>query len=107
MQWQWWQKWKKSIVSRKWRNPQRTRKNRVQLELLEDRLVPTAITDWSASGPGGGGALFAPSLSPSNPGTIYIASDMGEVFHTANAGQSWDEIDAQQLQGAPSSAVAF
>src|ERR1700678_3776097 len=35
-------------------------------------------------GPGGGGALFAPSFSPFSPGEMYLAWDMSEVFHSTN-----------------------
>ncbi len=52
---------------------------------------------WYNSGIGGGGSLFAPSISPSNPDHIYIQCDMSEVFHTTNAGQQWSPVPFTQL----------
>lgn len=46
-------------------------------------------TSWTASGIGGGGSLFAPSISPTDPDNIYIQCDMSEVFHTQDAGLTW------------------
>ncbi|MBC8754664.1 T9SS type A sorting domain-containing protein [Kordia sp. YSTF-M3] len=54
-------------------------------------------SSWDSRGIGGGGALFAPSISPHNASEIYIQCDMTEVFHTANFGQSWSEIDYSQI----------
>lgn len=77
------------------------------LEHLEARLAMAAIEDWSARGAGGGGALFSPSINPVNPGEMYIASDMGEVFHTTNGGASWNMVDHNELHGAQNSKVQF
>lgn len=62
---------------------------------------------WMPRGPGGGGALFAPSFSPHNQNELYIACDMSEVFHTANLGASWDLLDFRQIQGNRESQVRF
>jgi photosystem II stability/assembly factor-like uncharacterized protein len=62
---------------------------------------------WAAVGPGGGGALFAPSFSPFTPGEIYLACDMTEVFHSTNYGASWDVIDFQQIEGGRQAIVQF
>ncbi len=72
------------------------------------QTAPTAspIT-WSSRGPGGGGALFAPSLSPHNTNEIYIACDMSEVFHTTNLGASWSQEDFREIQGSRQSQVRF
>src|SRR5262245_56175798 len=76
-------------------------------EVLESRLVLAAIQDWSIRGAGGGGALFEPSINPTNPSEIYIASDMGQIFHTTNGGALWDSIDHRQLEASDNSKVEF
>ncbi|HBA83203.1 MAG TPA: hypothetical protein DCZ95_03825 [Verrucomicrobia bacterium] len=54
---------------------------------------------WISRGPGGGGAFFAPSMSPFQPSEMYIRSDMSDVFHTRDSGVSWDTLDFRQMQG--------
>ncbi len=54
---------------------------------------------WWSRGAGGGGAFFSPSLSPVDPNAIYISTDMGAVFHSANGGALWDSYAFGNLQG--------
>jgi photosystem II stability/assembly factor-like uncharacterized protein len=63
--------------------------------------------NWQVRGVGGGGALFSPSINPANPNDIYIASDMGQIFHTTNGGASWDTVDFRQLMGGHNAKVQF
>ena len=44
---------------------------------------------WQAIGPGGGGALFLPTVSPTDPNRILVACDMTGAYISDNAGQSW------------------
>jgi photosystem II stability/assembly factor-like uncharacterized protein len=74
-------------------------------------FIPSA---WAAQpsqfvskGPGGGGALFAPSFSPFVPGEMYIACDMSEVFHSTNYGTTWSVVDFWQIQGGRQAIVQF
>ena len=60
--------------------------------------VPLPLHWWSR-GAGGGGAFFSPSLSPLDQGTLYISTDMGTVFHSANGGALWDSYAFGNLQG--------
>jgi len=55
-------------------------------------------SEWRSVGIGGGGALFAPSFSPHNPDEMYLACDMGEVFHTTDLGRHWTTIHFRRLQ---------
>ncbi|MGA9772962.1 MAG: BACON domain-containing carbohydrate-binding protein [Blastocatellia bacterium] len=64
-------------------------------------------SEWLPRGPGGGGALFAPSFSPHNPNELYISCDMSEVFRSTNLGLSWDMQDFRQIQGNRESQVRF
>ena len=67
--------------------------------------TPTA--GWESRGIGGGGALFSPSISPSDPNLIYMATDMSAVFRTRDFGRSWETLPFQQIQGGVYSEVRF
>ncbi len=64
-------------------------------------------SQWFSRGPGGGGALFAPSFSPFTPGEMYLACDMSEVFHTTNYGEEWSVVDFRQIAGGRQALVQF
>jgi photosystem II stability/assembly factor-like uncharacterized protein len=40
-------------------------------------------------GPGGGGAMFHPTISPHDPQTVLVACDMSGSYITHDGGQSW------------------
>jgi len=83
-------------------------RTRLTLTKLEDRLAPSGVPlQWQVRGSGGGGALFSPQFNPANPNDIYVASDMSQVFHTTNAGASWQTVDFRQLQGGHEARVQF
>jgi len=44
---------------------------------------------WRVIGPGGGGALFHPTVSPHDPGTVLVACDMTGNYITTDAGSRW------------------
>src|SRR5512138_2283443 len=44
---------------------------------------------WRPLGPGGGGALFHPTVSPHDPRTALIACDMTGNYITTDAGGHW------------------
>ena len=62
---------------------------------------------WLPRGPGGGGALFAPSFSPHNTNELYISCDMSEVFHSTSLGNTWEVYDFRQIQGNRESQIRF
>lgn len=68
----------------------------VALNLLVN-LSYAQPTSWTSSGIGGGGSLFAPSISPTNPADMYIQCDMSEVFHSTNSGLTWQTVSFKQL----------
>jgi photosystem II stability/assembly factor-like uncharacterized protein len=47
------------------------------------------IRHWKTIGPGGGGALFSPTISPRNPNRILVASDMTGSYISDDGGASW------------------
>lgn len=65
------------------------------------------INSFQSRGIGGGGALFACAINPSNTSEYYISCDMGELFHTTNFGNSYDQVHFKQLIGGHNSKVCF
>ena len=49
----------------------------------------TSEDRWRTIGPGGGGALFHPTVSPHDPRTALIACDMTGSYITTDAGGRW------------------
>src|SRR6267378_637210 len=45
--------------------------------------------DFKIIGPGGGGAMFHPTISPHDPNTVLVSSDMTGSYITHDAGKSW------------------
>src|SRR5437868_5551394 len=45
--------------------------------------------DFRVVGPGGGGAMFNPTISPHDPGTVLVSCDMTGSYITHNGGQLW------------------
>lgn len=45
--------------------------------------------DWSLVGPGGGGAMFHPTISPHNSNLTFLSCDMTGSYVTENGGDSW------------------
>ena len=62
---------------------------------------------WVSKGPGGGGALFAPSFNPNSSAEMYLACDMGEVFHSTNFGAAWSVVDFRQIEGGRQVLIQF
>ena len=84
------------------------RPKRLSVETLESRALLSGVpAQWESLGAGGGGALFAPQISPHAPSNIYIASDMGQLFHTETAGVSWETVDFHEIQASPVTQVRF
>ena len=56
-------------------------------------LVATAFAvrpgDFKVLGPGGGGAMFNPTISPHDSNTVLISCDMTGAYITHDGGQSW------------------
>src|SRR5262245_53874721 len=81
---------------------------RPSLLSLEDRLTPSGLPPaWLSRGAGGGGSLFSPQFSPFNANELYVSSDMSQLFHSTNAGDSWEALDHRQIQGNHESRMQF
>ncbi len=62
---------------------------------------------WVASGIGGGGSFYDPSLHPTVPGEIFVTSDMSGVYHSSDAGESFEMSYAGMITGGPGCRVQF
>lgn len=58
-------------------------------------IAPTELLgdEWRAVGPGGGGHLEFPAISPHDPSLMLVACDMSGVYRSEDAGQSWQMHD--------------
>lgn len=64
-------------------------------------------TSWNYSGIGGGGALFSPSINPQNSAELYVACDMGGLYHSTNNADTWQLVPHTQIRGGWRSKVNF
>src|SRR5436853_6425557 len=75
--------------------------------LIATATYSQAPQSWTSKGIGGGGALFSPSINPSNDNEYYIACDMSELFHTTDFGLSYDQVHFSKIQAGINSKVVF
>ena len=52
---------------------------------------------WQPRGVGGGGALYSPTINPANENEYYVACDMSDIFHTTDFGDSYNQLNFQQI----------
>ena len=52
---------------------------------------------WVSRGPGGGGALYAPTLSPYESAECFVSCDMSGLYHTTDFGAAWSLVDFRQI----------
>src|SRR5262250_1168500 len=45
--------------------------------------------DFKVVGPGGGGAMFNPTISPHDPNTVLVSCDMTGSYITYDGGRTW------------------
>ncbi|MBN9662301.1 MAG: hypothetical protein J0H49_29150 [Acidobacteria bacterium] len=58
---------------------------------VESAAAPR-LDKWRILGPGGGGAMFLPVVSPHNPKLIMVTTDMSGVFLSKDGGDTWRSI---------------
>ena len=49
----------------------------------------TPSEKWRVLGPGGGGAMFLPTVNPENPQNVFLRCDMTGAYVTHDGGDSW------------------
>ena len=62
---------------------------------------------FQSMGIGGGGAMFALSINPSNDEEFYASCDMGELFRTTDFGLSYEQNNHSQFRGGHYSKVCY
>lgn len=58
---------------------------------------PLPESPWRCLGPGGGGAMYVPTLSPVDPNLGLIACDMGGAYLTRDRGRTWTMLPTAQI----------
>jgi photosystem II stability/assembly factor-like uncharacterized protein len=56
-------------------------------------LKPPRLDSWQIIGPGGGGTLLNPAISPHDPNLVFMTTDMGACFVSENGGRTWREFN--------------
>ena len=49
----------------------------------------TATPGWEVIGPGGGGTIYIPTISPGDSSNVFVRCDMTGAYVTENGGDSW------------------
>lgn len=65
-----------------------------------DALTAQSRFAWEPIGPGGGGTLTAPAVSPHDPNLLFAGCDMSGVYRSTDGGASWRMIPSDQLRSA-------
>ena len=66
----------------------------VQSPYKDQSPFKTVIKDgWQILGPGGGGTMFTPTVSPHDPDTALFTCDMTAAYITHDGGQSWTQLN--------------
>ena len=63
------------------------------LAFLLASAPPPNNTAWQVIGPGGGGALFQPTVSPTDANRVLVACDMTGAYRTDDGGRSWQNFN--------------
>jgi hypothetical protein len=61
----------------------------IALLFLASTITAQRHDAWQMIGPGGGGSMFHPTISPHDPGAALIACDMTGAYITHDVGRSW------------------
>jgi photosystem II stability/assembly factor-like uncharacterized protein len=75
--------------------------------ILFSSLLMAQPASFSSRGIGGGGALFSLSINPANNSEYYVSCDMGELFHTTDYGDTYSQVNFQQVVGGHNSKVCY
>lgn len=63
------------------------------LLILQVETASAGMNEWTSNGPEGGG-IFALTVAPSTPSTLYAGTDGGGVFKSTNGGASWLAVNS-------------
>ena len=68
---------------------------KVPVPAIARHAAVVASSHFRPVGPGGGGALFFPAISPHDPRRIFVACDMTGSYLSNDAGDSWHMFNLQ------------
>lgn len=57
--------------------------------MQHDEIVLPCNKGWTRLGPGGGGSMYSPTVSPHDPNTAIVTCDMTGQYITRDGGKSW------------------
>jgi hypothetical protein len=77
------------------------------LVLFSPVLLAQVPDSWQSRGMGGGGAVYAPSISPFNHDEAWLSCDMSVVSRTFDFGTTWRTVGFDTLTGKRNSTVNF
>ncbi|MFZ4523250.1 MAG: T9SS type A sorting domain-containing protein [Bacteroidales bacterium] len=77
------------------------------LLLFSSVILAQTPIDWHSRGMGGGGAVYAPSISPFNPDEAWLSCDMSVISRTSDFGITWRTVGFDTLAGKRNSTVNF
>lgn len=81
--------------------------NYISILLTSIISVSATAQTFTHRGPGGGGALFSPSINPNNSNEFYVACDMSELFHTSDFGNHYETYHFNKIQSGTKSKMCF
>ncbi|OGS22207.1 MAG: hypothetical protein A2252_12385 [Elusimicrobia bacterium RIFOXYA2_FULL_39_19] len=59
--------------------------------------ISIASAQWFPIGPGGGGSMYSPQISPVDTNCLTVSCDMGGYYVTSDGGRNWNMIDLNAL----------
>jgi|GEM_PF-1126638 len=59
--------------------------------------LPLSLKAWTTVGMGGGGAEYAPSISPLNSNLRFVGCDMSGWYRSTDGGNTWNMLDFFQI----------
>ena len=75
--------------------------------LFSSVIMAQALIDWLSRGMGGGGAVYAPGISPFDPDEAWLSCDMSVISRTSDFGITWRTVGFDTLIGKRNSTVNF
>ena len=63
-------------------------------------LIAQEFGGWQSRGMGGGGAMYAPSISPHDTRLMFVSCDMSGFYRSTDGGDSWQMISFREISGA-------
>lgn len=65
------------------------------------------FSNWESRGMGGGGAMYAPSISPHDSDLMFVSCDMGGFYRSDDGGASWQMINFTEINGSTAARPVF